>query len=207
MEGSMDEIVARAMQKWPDVPNVYGWLRLDRRGNWLVKGRAVAADGAPVFERIGNPAVVEFIGRNYARDDGGRWYFQNGPQRVFVRPDYLPMVFRLDGGAGAALIAHTGAAAGAPRAAWLDEAGALIVDTVLGAGLIDDRDLPVLADAFVDGAGAVIEEDPHAAAVGGTLHVAIAGASLRVKVIRSTDAAARFGFDPEPAPPPGQPEC
>jgi len=53
----MDEIVLRAIAKWPDVPSVYNWLRLDRRGNWLVKG-----------ERIGNAAVVEFIGRNYEQD-------------------------------------------------------------------------------------------------------------------------------------------
>ena len=103
----MDQIVARAMQKWPNVPDVYGWLRLDRRGNWWLKSGQ--APGGPVFERIGNPAVVEFIGRNYAHDASGRWFFQNGPQRVFVSLDYLPLVYRLE---HAALVAHTGAAAG-----------------------------------------------------------------------------------------------
>src|ERR1051326_6893112 len=28
----MDEIVARSLAKWPNVPAVYGWLALDRRG-------------------------------------------------------------------------------------------------------------------------------------------------------------------------------
>ena len=28
----LDEQVRRAMQKWPQVPAVYGWLRLSRRG-------------------------------------------------------------------------------------------------------------------------------------------------------------------------------
>ncbi len=203
----MDEIVARAMQKWPDVPNVYGWLRLDRRGNWLVKGRVTGADGAPLFERIGNPAVVEFIGRNYARDDVGRWFFQNGPQRVFVRPDYLPLVLRLGAGAAAPLVAHTGVPAGAPRAAWLDESGALILDTALGPGLLDDRDLALLADAFVDHAGAAVEDDPCAAAMHGGLRVALAGVTVAVSAMNSSDAATRFDFDPAPAPPPGQPEC
>ena len=203
----MDEIVARAMQKWPDVPNVYGWLRLDRRGNWLVKGRAVAADGAPVFERIGNPAVVEFIGRNYARDEAGRWFFQNGPQRVFVRPDYLPLVFRLDGRGGAALVAHTGAAADVPRAAWLDEAGALIVETRLGAGLLDDRDLAAIVESFTGVGGGAFEDDPHGAAASGRLRLSLAGASIPVGVIASAEVAVRFGFDPAPAPPPGQPDC
>src|SRR2546429_4505735 len=58
----MDEIVLRSMLKWPDVPAVYGWLSLDRRGNWMIK--TVAGR----FERIAHAAVREFIGRNYASD-------------------------------------------------------------------------------------------------------------------------------------------
>ncbi|HEX4329053.1 MAG TPA: DUF2946 family protein, partial [Burkholderiales bacterium] len=78
----MDDIVAQAMRKWPNVPDVYNWLRLDERGRWRVRARDYENTGR--FETIGNPAVVEFIGRNYQPDDQGRWYFQNGPQRVFV---------------------------------------------------------------------------------------------------------------------------
>jgi hypothetical protein len=199
----MDDIVARALQKWPNVPDVYGWLRLDRRGNWLVKARTAAADGTPVFERIGNAAVVEFIGRNYARDTRGRWYFQNGPQRVFVRPDYLPLVYRLDD----ALVAHTGAHAGPPRAAWLDEAGALILETGLGAGLLNDRDLAAAADGFIDARGAPVEDDPLALAARGELAVRLAATTLAVGTMRAAEAPARFGFDPAPAPPPGEPDC
>jgi len=69
----MDAVVA---QQWPSgrtLPAVYGWLALDRRGNWLIKG-----------ERIANQALRDFISRNYEADDAGRWYFQNGPQRVYV---------------------------------------------------------------------------------------------------------------------------
>ncbi len=113
----MDEIVSRSMLKWPDVPAVYGWLSLDRRGNWAIK----TAGGR--FERIANAAVREFIGRNYAADAGGRWYFQNGPQRVFVALDYTPWVYRL-ADAGEGILAHTGAVAifrpfssGSPRCA------------------------------------------------------------------------------------------
>jgi hypothetical protein len=62
----MDPIVIQAMAKWPAVPNVYGWLRLDRRGGWLIKG-----------DRIANAGVTAFIGRNYAADERGRWFFQN----------------------------------------------------------------------------------------------------------------------------------
>ena len=37
----MDDIVKQAMAKWPNVPHVYGWLALDRRGVWRIKGDAV----------------------------------------------------------------------------------------------------------------------------------------------------------------------
>jgi len=37
----MDPIVARAMARWPNVPAVYGWLALDRRGNWLIKAERI----------------------------------------------------------------------------------------------------------------------------------------------------------------------
>src|ERR671937_1305390 len=82
----MDALVARAMAKWPNVPAVYGWLALDRRGNWLIKG-----------ERIANQALREFISRNYDHDDAGRWYFQNGPQRVYVTLAYAPLVVHYEG--------------------------------------------------------------------------------------------------------------
>jgi len=48
----MDEIVLRSMAKWPDVPAVYGWLALDRRGSFRIK----TASGR--FERIANAALV-----------------------------------------------------------------------------------------------------------------------------------------------------
>ena len=96
----MDEIVLQAMAKWPNVPAVYGWLALDRRGNWLIKR-----------ETIGNQALNAFISRNYTHDDAGRWYFQNGPQRVFVDLDYAPFVYRVTSvlNAPLALTTHTGA--------------------------------------------------------------------------------------------------
>jgi len=38
----VDEAVLRSIAKWPNVPAVYGWLKLDRRGNWLIKGERIA---------------------------------------------------------------------------------------------------------------------------------------------------------------------
>src|SRR6186997_1920685 len=128
----MDEIVVRSLAKWPNVPAVYGWLDLDRRGNWLIKG-----------ERIGNLALREFIGRNYARDARGCWFFQNGPQRVFVNLDYAPFVYRIVNSDRAPLAfeTHNGNPVATVSSAWMDENGVLLLETDLGAGVVHHRDL------------------------------------------------------------------
>jgi len=128
---TVDEIVARSLAKWPNVPAVYGWLALDRRGNWLIKG-----------ERIGNAALREFIGRDYQADEKGRWYFQNGPQRVFVSLAYTPLVVRYE---GEGLVDHCGRSFSVSEAFEDDEGSVLFA----GAGtvaLLDDRDLARFAD-------------------------------------------------------------
>ena len=194
----MDEIVIRGMLKWPDVPAVYGWLRLDRRGSWLIK--TVAGR----FERIANSAVVEFIGRNYAPDAGGRWYFQNGPQRVFVALDYTPWVYRLDD-AGGAFVAHTGAAPRELRAAYFDDAGALLLETELGVGVVLDRDLAAVLERF---AGTRDEECVlEMISQGRPQTIRMMGQAVPASAIRAADVPARFGFVPRPAPRPGEPEC
>ena len=127
----MDEIVAHSMAKWPDVPDVYGWLSLDRRGNWLLKG-----------ERIGNQVLKDFISRNYAADARGCWFFQNGPQRVFVALAYTPLVVHFE---GAALFDHCGRRF-QPAQSFLDDEGCVLMQGKSGIGLLDDRDLAGFAD-------------------------------------------------------------
>ena len=119
------------MAKWPDVPDVYGWLTLDRRGNWRLKG-----------ERIANQALREFIGRNYQPDARGRWFFQNGPQRVFVKLAYTPLVVRHE---GEALLDHCGRGFVA-RESFLDEEGSVLFLGEVGIALLDDRDLERYSD-------------------------------------------------------------
>ena len=131
MGRAMDEIVLRSMAKWPNVPDVYGWLSLDRRGNWLIKG-----------ERIGNAAFREFIGRNYQPDARGCWYFQNGPQRVFVALAYTPLVVHHEGDA---LVDHCGRPFD-PIEAFVDDEGSVVFSGSPGPALLDDRDLERYSD-------------------------------------------------------------
>jgi hypothetical protein len=127
----VDEIVARSLAKWPDVPAVFGWLSLDRRGGWRIKD-----------ERIGNPALREFIGRNYAGDERGRWYFQNGPQRVYVKLAYTPLVVRYEGDG---LFDHCGRPFRAEQVLTDDE-GSVVIAGEGTVALLDDRDLARFAD-------------------------------------------------------------
>ncbi len=151
----MDEIVKAAMLKWPKVPHCHGWLALDARGNWYMRDERIQAAGpfpAVKGSRIEHEKLREFIQRNYLSDDSGAWYFQNGPQRVYVELEAAPYVWRLMPGAdGKPLIqAHTGQAA-QYRSAWLDEHGRLYLDTDLGLGLVHTLDTGVAADALEAG--------------------------------------------------------
>jgi hypothetical protein len=122
----MDAAVVRSLAKWPDVPAVYGWLELDRRGNWLIRG-----------ERIQNMALREFIGRNYAADPLGRWYFQNGPQRVYVKLAYTPRVVHYEGDA----LRDQCGNAFQPAELLVDDEGSVLMRDAQGVALLDDRDL------------------------------------------------------------------
>jgi len=196
----MDEIVIRGMTKWPNVPAVYGWLSLDRRGSWLIRN----VSGR--FERIGNPAVNAFIGRNYVADAQGRWYFQNGPQRVFVTLDYTPWVYRLDD-AGEGLLAHTGAAAREPCAVFVDDSGALLLETEIGIGVLLDRDLPAFVERLIDARGRSPDRLLELVARGEEARATLLGASVRVAPIRGAEVPGRFGFVQRPVPPAGEAEC
>ncbi len=199
----MDDLVLRGMAKWPNVPAVYGWLSLTRRGQWLIKG-----------DPVSNAAIAEFIARNYEHDEHGRWFFQNGPQRVFVDLEYTPLVYRATVSSGVKLESHIGRTPSSLTGAWLDENGILVLETECGVGVVHDQDLENLVDAFVD----INENRVPEAALESALERMQQGhdSQLRLKYQRSTvtieplksgDAASRFKFDPSPTAPSGHPEC
>jgi hypothetical protein len=146
----MDEIVEAALRKWPNVPHCYGWLALDARGDWYMRDERVQAAGPfPAIKgsRVLHEKLLGFIHRNYAADERGAWFFQNGPQRVYVQLEAAPWVWRVGPAAeGWPLRSHSGRAAVA-RSAWVDEAGRLFVDTDIGHGIVHTLDMDGAADA------------------------------------------------------------
>ena len=141
----MDDIVKQAMAKWPNVPDCFGWLGLDGRGDWYLRDDAAQAAGAfnsgeagAKGSRLQHEKLIDFIQRNYGADSTGRWFFQNGPQRVYVELQHTPWVWRIE---DAGLVhAHTGTRA-AIQASYLDESGHLYLLAAQGIGLVHTADM------------------------------------------------------------------
>lgn len=134
---SMDDIVKKAMAKWPNVPHCYGWLALDARGAWRMRDERAQHLGL-AGDKVIQEALLGFINRNYAVDERGCWYFQNGPQRVFLNLETTPFVARTDPQHG--LVLHTGAPVAAIERAFMTEAGEVIIDAGGNIAQVDDRD-------------------------------------------------------------------
>ncbi len=149
----MDAIVEAALRKWPNVPHCRGWLALDARGDWYMRDERVQAGAFPAVKgsRIAHEKLIGFIARNYAADEEGAWYFQNGPQRVYVELEVAPYVWRVSAaGAAPQLVSQTGIGATA-SAALVDEHGRLFLATPLGLGLVHTLDMDAAADAVEAG--------------------------------------------------------
>ncbi|HEY1075634.1 MAG TPA: DUF2946 family protein [Fontimonas sp.] len=191
----MEDWVHRALERWPDVPAIYGWLGLDRRGRWTIKG-----------ELISRPQIVDTINRNYAADGAGRWYFQNGPQRGYVNLANAPLLLRAqpDG----SLQTHNGLGVDSATTAFIDDNGGLWLQTAHGPAALDDQDLGWLLERLRVGDAAVDEASLAAALAlpsgADTLLTLQLGAHrLPLSRLDLADAPARLGFQRTPQADPG----
>lgn len=151
----MDDIVRQAMAKWPNVPDCYGWLGLDARGHWYMRDDAAQMQGSFTSGLPGakgsllqHEKLIDFIQRNYAADANGQWYFQNGPQRVYVELEVTPWVWRIAN--DYSVQAQTGAATQCLRC-LNDESGRVYLLTPLGFGLVHSWDVATVAKALDHG--------------------------------------------------------
>ena len=151
----MDDIVKQALAKWPDVPDCYGWLALDARGNWYLRDDEVQAQGPfsggtlhAKGEQLWHEKLIDFIGRNYEHDAQGQWFFQNGPQRVYVELEVTPLIWRLDN--DFSVHDHVGRAAIAQRC-LIDDCGFVYLQCDSGFGLVHTMDTGIAAQALEQG--------------------------------------------------------
>ena len=193
----MDDMVRAAWKKWPNVPACTGWLMLDRRGQWRMRDEAAQASGSPGTP-IRHEALLGFINRNYERDERGQWFFQNGPQRVYVELGYTPWVVRLSVEADGALALKDQVGNGfEPSAVFADDEGGILFTGASDPGnpsappriaVLHDHDLEVFADH------ATLADD----SLSGEFHWN-GGVTLPLQPIRSEEVASRFGFVASPA--------
>lgn len=191
----MEDWVLKAMQRWPNVPALFGWLGLDRRGRWLIQGQTIS-----------HPRIVETMNRNYGVDEHGRWYFQNGPQRGYIELEYAPFVLwrERDG-----FRTHNGLSVLRPSRVVLDEAGTLCLATEHGLGEVYGGDLDwvlerlSIRDAELDEEGiAALLELPSNSTTKAVL--ALGAERLPVERIDSAEIPEAFGFVRKPVPREGE---
>jgi hypothetical protein len=194
----MDDVVRQAMAKWPNVPHCFGWLKLDARGHWRMRDERAQHLDLP-GDKIAHPALLGFINRNYTHDEQGRWYFQNGPQRVYVDLELTPYVVRTDPVVG--FITQTGDTLEAISEAWMTREGQVVLASEKVVAALDDRDAAaVLATLTV--AGRVASDEEIMEWLEGSDAVALAfpegGNELPLQRISADKLAGQFGFVTQP---------
>lgn len=195
----MDEQVMSAMQKWPDVPAVYGWLSLNAQGDWLLhaNGGSRECQGG---EKIANEQIRHFMNRNYAATERGEWFFQNGPQRVYVDLACAPFIVRLADDMRS-LVTHSGLPVTHINQWLLNEQGQVYLQTEHGAAMLAGRDMALVTprlvvmqqrDILSEGGGATTGtplDQPHleALAAGRALQVSLDGAAGFTATLRQVN--------------------
>ncbi len=193
----MDEIVRKALAKWPNVPHCYGWLALDARGAFRMRDDAAQAAHA-AGDVIRHPALLSFIYRNYACDERGAWYFQNGPQRVYVDLETTPYIARTIPTGG--FVTHDGVSLSTIDAAWITEDGRLVLQADGKIAMVDDRDLAdCLTMLRMD--GVPLDDDALLCWLEcrqGTLQFDTGGRCVEVRTLQSGDLGSQLGFVAHP---------
>lgn len=192
----MEDWVHRAVARWPNVPALYGWLALDRRGRWRIKG-----------ETISRPQIIDTLNRNYAADEHGRWFFQNGPQRGYVALARAPLLLRAED--DGSLWTHLGEAVKEISAAYLDENGGLWLATSQGPAALHEQDSDWALEHLRIGTRPVSETAlatalalPSGQRTALLLH--LGNQRLSVTRLDTAAAPAALGFISDPQPLPGE---
>lgn len=189
----MDEIVKQALAKWPSVPHCYGWLALDARGAFRMRDEATQQANLP-GDIIRHTALLAFIYRNYTHDERGAWFFQNGPQRVYVDLETTPFVARTD--PVHQFVLHDGKLMTDMDEVCLTEQGQLVLHNSRQIAMLDDRDLAQCL-TLLKRQGKVINDDQlldWLASPTDDLSLSTLTGDIPVRWVKSDRLASSFGF-------------
>ena len=206
----MDDQVLRSLMKWPNVPDCYGWLALDRRGQWRMRDEFTQQNYLP-GQVIRHAALNEYIARNYACDELSRYFFQNGPQRVFISLDATPWIVRIIPSDVGSKIMNQCNQAMEPTAALSDEKGNIYIvgtvnQTIYGDNKNDSNQfvkkdgqtVALLHDHDLDHFSELAKLREEACSFGGSW--IWQGKQLPLDPIHSDELATRFNFIANPMP-------
>lgn len=182
----MTDAMPTPLPAWPNVPACHGWLSLDARGRWRLKG-----------ERVEHGGLLAFLNANYACDDEGNWLVHNGPQRVYVELEAAPWILRLlpDG----ALQTQDGRSAQADAPVLVDAGGRVSLRSDLGPAAIDDRDLALFLAELMDPHGGEVDEAALDALLEGQQLAALRWRGLAVSFAPAHAVPDLLGFRRSPA--------
>ena len=205
----MDEGVTQSLVKWPSVPHCFGWLALDRRGAWRMRDDYAQAHGLP-GDVIKHAALNAFIARNYASDADGRYFFQNGPQRVYISLDATPWVVRMMPTRNAEYPWQFQTQCESlllPTAAFMDEAGHILIEGMLKQTIsstanqfreIERLSIALLHDHDIEIFSGLASLGNTACALEGSWRWH--GSDLRLEPITTAEVESRFQFQTRPQP-------
>ena len=185
----MTDTSPTTLPHWPTGPACYGWLALDARGCWRLRG-----------ERVEHGGLHAFLSANYAHDGVGNWLVHNGPQRVFVELEAAPWILRML--PDDVLQTHTGQLAMARAPELVDEIGRVSLGTNLGPAAIDDRDLSRFLAELQDARGNSVDEALLLALLDDNATAPLQWRSLPVTFARANATPQLLGFQRKPAPTP-----
>ena len=170
----MDEIVKKAMAKWPDVPHCYGWLALDARGAWRMRDERAQALGL-AGDKVTQTAL-----------------------RGFINLEATPYIVRTapDGG----LVLHTDDVVTHVAAAWITPTGRIVLDCDGRIALLEDRDMNECLTRLRLDCAPLDDDDLLAWLAGAEGAMTLLHADRATGVDRLADdaLALRFGFIAQP---------
>lgn len=162
---------------------------------------------------IQHAALNEFIARNYACDLEGKYFFQNGPQRVFITLDATPWIVRLIPANRDLSLLTQCQTLFEPQGALSDESGNIYITGLINQTMDEDRgsasegkdfiqreslSIALLHDHDLDLFSDLAKLHEQACSFGGSW--SWHGKTLPIDPIHSNELSKRFGFIQKPKP-------
>jgi hypothetical protein len=148
---------------------------------------------------IRHESLLDFIYRNYDCDSRGAWYFQNGPQRVYVELEATPFIVRTDPKLG--FVLHDRTPIYEIDHVFMTNTGQLIIQNHQKVAMLDPSDLAQCLAMLYVGNQTIADDDllNWLSKPNQLLQMKLGQQFRSVEWIDSTQLQKRFGFIARPS--------